>query len=405
MTLHSSLFLNQPVPVGEDDSIGAVNGFPLIVFASFPWNSVWHRPQQLLSRLSRRHQVLYVEPAVGREAMNEPRASLRTDDAFSHIEIMSIEVPAPFMQSRDLLDNALKQTVCDLLLFDKGDNYKSPVLWFYDAMAAPVFTGLLQERGVVYDCMDRTCSSVQDVEELERRERHLLMNADAVIAAGPKMHTAKKKLYAGAQCFGSGVDAQHFGKARMKKTEIPDEVGNIRRPILGYFGTLDERLDYDLIHGIAVSRPEWNIVLVGPTGNVDISDLSRFSNIYCLGQRSYMQLPDFAKAFDVCILPFAVNAHTEFSNPTKMLEYMATGKPVVSTAVDDVVRQHSDVIRIAANHREFIEYCERSIEKPNKTMVGKALKKAADNSWDCIVIRIEHTILDALAAKEHRVAA
>src|SRR5204863_9099760 len=133
----------------------------------------------------------------------------------------------------------------------------------------------------------------------------------------------------------------------------------------GYFGVVDERMDYDLIGRLADANPDWSVAMIGPVLKVDESQLPRRANLHWLGQRSYADLPAFCKGFDVCLMPFALNEATEFINPTKALEYMATGKPIVSSAIADVVSNFGSVVKIARSHDDFISFCRGAIEKPD----------------------------------------
>jgi glycosyltransferase involved in cell wall biosynthesis len=123
-------------------------------------------------------------------------------------------------------------------------------------------------------------------------------------------------------------------------------------------------------------------------------------NLHFLGRRDYSQLPAYAKAFDICMMPFAKNEATEFINPTKALEYMATGTPIVSTDVEDVVLQFSGVASIAATHEEFIAACEQRLEEPDAARIAAGLKMAKNNSWESIVAQLENHVEDVLHSNQ-----
>jgi glycosyltransferase involved in cell wall biosynthesis len=138
--------------------------------------------------------------------------------------------------------------------------------------------------------------------------------------------------------------------------------------------------------------------MVGPQVKVD--RVPQRPNLHWLGQRNYLELPAYCKAFDVCLMPFALNEATEFINPTKALEYMATGKPIVSSAVADVVTNFGSVVKIGRTHDDFISLCRQSIEKPDAAAVEAGLRQAAENSWDGIVARLENHVANALEKKQ-----
>jgi glycosyltransferase involved in cell wall biosynthesis len=176
-------------------------------------------------------------------------------------------------------------------------------------------------------------------------------------------------------------------------------VAGLNKPILGYFGVVDERLDYELIAKLADADPKWNIVMVGPTAKVDANALPKRANLHWLGRREYDQLPSYTKAFDVCLMPFALNEATEYINPTKALEYMATGRPIVSTAVPDVVSNFSAAVNIAISQDCFVEMCVRALTNPDEEAIQRGLSMANDNQWDAIVAKLEGHIEDALRRK------
>ena len=166
-------------------------------------------------------------------------------------------------------------------------------------------------------------------------------------------------------------------------------------PRLGFFGVVDERLDIDLVDALARAHPEWQIVMVGPIVKIDPDRLPRHQNLHWLGMQPYPLLPHLMAGWDVCLMPFALNESTHFISPTKTLEYFAGGKPVVSTAVPDVVSLHAAVARIAADHAEFIALCESALADDSAS--AARLRQAMDatvrgSSWDRAAERMKDLI-------------
>jgi glycosyltransferase involved in cell wall biosynthesis len=180
---------------------------------------------------------------------------------------------------------------------------------------------------------------------------------------------------------------------------VPKDLAGIPKPILGYFGVVDERMDYELIARLANSNPQWSIVMIGPTMKIDDATLPKRPNLHWLGQRSYIELPAYCKGFDLCMMPFALNESTEFINPTKALEYMATGRMIVSSAVPDVVRNFGMVVKVAKDHEEFISLCRNAVQRPEDDKVKRGLQMARENTWERIVARMEDHINQALLEK------
>jgi len=274
--------------------------------------------------------------------------------------------------------------------------FSNAVQWFYTPMPAPAMLGAFNEVGVVYDCMDELAQFRHAPADILRRERLLISNSDVVFTGGHRLYVAKSKLHSNVHFFGCGVDAQHFAKARDRETRIPPDAQTSSR-VAGYFGVIDERLDYDLIKALADRNPDIAVVMVGPTAKVSPEELPKAPNIHWLGQRSYDELPAYVKSFDVCLMPFALNAATEFINPTKTLEYMAAGKPIVSTAVADVVRNFTPIVSVAYDQDEFIDAVKSALARPDRNAIAEGLEKASQSSWESIVDTMQNLIQEAIA--------
>ena len=193
------------------------------------------------------------------------------------------------------------------------------------------------------------------------------------------------------------MEIEHFGKARDPQTSIPADIDFMARPILGWFGVVDERVDYAMV-GEMAHAPDWSFAMLGPVVKVDPNLLPHAPNLFWMGGRDYQQLPNYCAAFDICMMPFAMNASTQFINPTKGLEYMATGRPIISTPVKDVVRQWSDIVTIVKTAEEFIQAAEEFLndEAWRGEKVEKGLALSATCGWDNTVKSMQELIRDAL---------
>jgi glycosyltransferase involved in cell wall biosynthesis len=274
--------------------------------------------------------------------------------------------------------------------------FANPIQWFYSPVTAPAMLGAFNEIAIVYDCMDELAQFRFAHPDLPRRERLLLANADIVFTGGRKLYDAKRRYHRNVHFFGCGVDVAHFGKARLEETVVPADIAELPKPVFGYFGVIDERVDYELVARLAAHNPTGSVVMLGPVVKVDPASLPQAHNIHWLGKREYGELPAYVKGFDVCLMPFALNEATEFINPTKTLEYMAARKPIVSTAVADVVRNFTPVVRVAKSAAEFISLSGRAARNPDLVLLAEGLKKAQGASWDAIVDRMQRLISAAI---------
>jgi glycosyltransferase involved in cell wall biosynthesis len=375
---------------------------PIIVHSHLRWDFVWQRPQQLLSRLAVRNRVLFVEEPIYLDDAVTPRLDLSEPLPRVHRAVPML--PGELRGAYDESIVVIREMVRRHLAADGvlGGMFARPIQWFYTPMPAPAMIGAFDERAVVYDCMDELSKFRFAPAALVDRERYLMSQADVVFAGGFKLSQSKSKFHSNVHFFGCGVDVAHFATARSADVEVPREIGSLTKPVVGYYGVIDERIDYDLLRVLAESIPEAELVMVGPVVKVDPAELPQGRNIHWLGQRQYAELPAHVKGFDVCLMPFALNEATEYINPTKTLEYMAAGKPIVSTAISDVVHNFTPVVAVAYSQAQFTDAVRAAIRSPNQELIARGLEQARSNSWESIVSRMERIIRDAVRARESR---
>lgn len=376
-----------------------LGGQPIIVHCHLCWDWVWQRPQQFLSRLSKQHRILFIETIRPDPELAAPLARFKNLEAFPQITVLTIQFPSWCWNDGEFVDRERRRLVKNFISGPMAGHFEYPIQWFYDPMAVPAFLGQMDEVLTVYDCMDELSKFACAPPQLVERELELLERADVVFTGGRKLFESKRQLNDNCHFYGCGVDGEHFGKARLPETDVPADIARLPRPVLGYFGVIDERMDYELIASLADSNPGWSVAMVGPVLKVDESSLPRRNNLHWLGKRDYRELPALCKGFDVCLMPFALNESTEYINPTKALEYMATGRAIVSTAVPDVVSNFASAVQIASSKEDFIRVCREVLETPPLAAIQRGLELVADNSWEAIVARLEEHIQTALTRK------
>lgn len=380
------------------------NSPPLIVHSHLHWDGVWQRPQQFISRLAKSRRVLFVDALQVLDDISAPRYEISTraglSNITSNITILQMEFPRSRWHDGAWVDATRLRFLREVLAGPLKHQFEKPVQWFYDPMAAPIFLHQVNEIASVYDCMDELSNFKFAPTELAARERVLLQSADLVFAGGRKLWQSKKRFNSNCHFYGCGVDVAHFSAARDESTPLPEDLPRAEK-VLGYFGVIDERLDYELIEKLADADASWQIVMVGPVTKVDPATLPQRPNLHWLGGREYSVLPAYAKSFDVCLMPFARNAATEYINPTKALEYMATATPIVSIDLPDVVAQFSRVVKIARSHDEFISACRVALQQDASTRaaVECGLELAENNTWDAVVQKLEGHLDDVLTKK------
>ena len=330
-----------------------------------------------MSRFVRDYRVLYWEEPLVEHGRRSPTLQRHEDPA------TGVVVVTPILPE-GLDAAATEQALRALLHATPEASGQGIVRWYYTPMMLPFSRALAVSR-TVYDCMDELSNFKFAPPELVTLERELLATADVVFTGGHSIWEAKKDAHANIHPFPSSVDKSHFAVARTGQPEPADQA-EIPHPRLGFYGVIDERLDVDLVAAVADAHPEWSLVIVGPVVKIDPATLPRRANLHFLGGKSYDELPAYLAGWDVALMPFAINDATRFISPTKTPEYLAAGRPVVSTAIRDVARHWGETpgVIVADEADAFITGCEKALslaDRPGAWLpaVDAAL---ADLSWD-----------------------
>lgn len=370
--------------------------FPIIVHCHLRWDFVWQRPQQIFSRLARHHHVLFIEDPVIAEGDARLDISEPNPGVVRLVPVLPPAVGASVEEQGEVVLPLIQQALRSHPLLQ--GRFERPVQWFYSPMTAPVYLGKFGHRGLVYDCMDELANFRFAPPDIADRERFLMSRADVVFTGGYQLFESKSKHHGNVHFYGCGVDVEHYGQARRVETAIPASVDSLPSPRFGYFGVIDERLDYALIAALADRFPQASVVMAGPFAKVDRNELPDRPNIHWLGQQRYEDLPALVKGFDVCLMPFALNEATRYINPTKTLEYMAAGKPVVSTSIADVVRNFTPIVTVADSQVAFVNAVERAWKTPDAGLIAQGIARAAGASWDSTVESMREDMCDAIHA-------
>jgi UDP-galactopyranose mutase len=370
---YSSLYLSTPDLEVFQDSAEVPD---LVCLSHLRWNFVYQRPQHLLSRCAKQRRVFLIE---------EPIFGSYQDgklDVSKHESGVWVVVPhLPEGLSESAITSVQQQLIDELFAEAQIHKY---ILWYYTPMAMG-FTRHLEPLAVVYDCMDELSLFTGAPRSLKDCEAELFKRADLVFTGGQSLYEVKRNQHPNVYAFPSSIDRAHFAQAR-SFTEDPADQADIPQPRLGFFGVIDERMDLNLLEGIAEARPDWHLVIIGPVVKIDPAILPRHKNIHYLGGKNYQELPAYVAGWDVAMLPFACNESTRFISPTKTPEYLAAGKPVVSTSIRDVVKPYGQagMVYIADTVAEFVTAAEAAMNK-NSDRSGWLQKVdafLAQTSWD-----------------------
>ena len=260
-------------------------------------------------------------------------------------------------------------------------------VWLYSPLALGLARALDRSL-LVYDVMDDLAAFAKAPPELRELHRELLAEADVVFAGGRSLLAGVAAARPDAHLFPSGVEPEDYAAARRARP-------GSGRPVAGYVGVIDERLDLDLLAGLAEELPDWELRLVGPVvEKIDPASVPRAPNIVRTGMQPYERLPAHMRDFDVALMPFALNEATRSISPTKTLEYFAAGLPVVSTRVPDVVADYGEYVELADDAAGFAEAC-RTLRAGDYEAHAERVRPLLERQrWSAIAARMAE-IVDA----------
>jgi len=340
-------------------AFGHRGGDTLICFSHLRWNFVFQRPQHLMSRFAKDRRVFVFEEPIYLADLTTPFLDLVMDES-TGVSIATPKLPQGLHddQSREILTGLLDDLISE-------QKIERPVAWYYTPMMLAFSRHVAESAAaVVYDCMDELSNFKFAPPSLRDLERELMGLADVVFTGGYSLYEAKRGWHANIHPFPSSVDRAHFAKAQgLTPKDDPADQAALPHPRLGFYGVIDERMDLELLAAVADAHPEWSLIMVGPVVKVDPKDLPQRANIQYLGPKTYDQLPTYLAGWDVALMPFAINESTRFISPTKTPEYLAGGKPVVSTAIVDVKRHYGELeaVCVADTTKGFIAGCEAAL--------------------------------------------
>lgn len=333
----------------------------LLCFSHLRWDFVFQRPQHLMTRFAGITNVYFLEEPLF-DCSDEPYLQMEEKHGGLWVCVPHLPVGSTpedtLAMVRKILDAFFEQRDCSNFIF-----------WYYTPMALQ-FSEPFTPAMIVYDCMDELSAFNFAPPRIRQYEQRLLEMADIVFTGGASLYEAKKARHHNIHPFPSSIDKAHFLAARKLLTE-PQDQASIAGIKLGFYGVIDERFDQELIREIAARRPDWQIILIGPIVKIDPAALPQADNIHYLGTKSYQVLPAYLSGWNVALIPFLLNESTQFISPTKTPEYLAAGKPVVSSAIRDVVSPYHEtgLVSIGDDAESFI------------TAIDRELAHSADSKW------------------------
>ena len=367
--------------------------YALLCFSHLRWQFVFQRPQHLMSRFARQRRTIFWEEPEAALAGSEPALGVRT---CAETGVVVVTPSLPEDMTEEQREPALKDLLDGFLAAEKGPFIR----WYYTPMMLP-FSRQVESVCTIYDCMDELANFRFAPPRLLPLEQELLDSADLVFTGGFSLYEAKKSRHPAVHPFPSSVDRAHFAQARGELEEPVDQKLS-SRPRFGFYGVVDERMDLELIARVADAHPDWSLIIVGPVVKIDTAELPVRANIHYLGGKKYEELPAYLGGWDVALMPFAINDSTTFISPTKTPEYLAGGRPVVSTPITDVIRHYGDLdgVFIAGRPEDFVAACEQALALSREgEWLSQVDLKLANLSWDITFARMSGLIAETIDAE------
>jgi UDP-galactopyranose mutase len=367
----------------------------LVCFSHLRWDFVFQRPQHLLTRSARDRRVFFVEEPV----FDQGSMRLHVAERENGVQVVVPHLPQGLRS--EIATAAMMKDMIRRLFLENG--IREYVFWYYTPMAL-TFTDDFNPIASIYDCMDELSAFKGANSRLPYMERQLFDRVDLVFTGGHSLYQAKQHAHPAVYSFPSSIDLSHFGNARSFKPDPPDQK-NIPHPRLGFFGVIDERFDFELLDAVATRRPDWQFIMIGPVVKIQLDSLPKHPNIHYLGPKKYQELPAYLSNWDVALLLFARNESTRFISPTKTPEYLAAGKPVLSTSIQDVVRPYGELnlVSIADDPDDFVRVAEKFLTKSYEQTdwLNRVDQFLATMSWDETWQQMSDLIDQVVEMKRH----
>lgn len=369
----------------------------IVCLSTSNWYPFPTRKQHVMSRLADT-QVLYFDPPVTLIAPIKDKKTLPRLTAYrkapqkpqENITVYALPPVLPFYNKFRFINKLNQRRIARFVKKKmKLHGFENPVLWCYSPMSSDAVDHI-PHSALIYDCVDRHSAykGLINVDTVNGMEETLSRKADQVFTTAIGLFDTLSGYNPNTVMLPNGVNFEHFNKVS-QGLETPEDMKALPRPIIGFSGMLQECIDYDKIETVAKERPDWSVVLVGGSmPGVNLDYLKKYPNIHFLGMKKYDDMPAYLGAFDVCLNVFRSGDLSKDVSPLKFYEYMASGKPIVTTPQPEQVLGYNDAVYISYGE-DFTQKCEQALSEPDdaKTNLRIAYGKAC--SWDARVREME----------------
>ncbi|MDP8230811.1 MAG: ElyC/SanA/YdcF family protein [Candidatus Gorgyraea atricola] len=387
----------------------------IICISSIDWDFIWQGHQEIMSTLAEKgNRVLFIENTgvrtPGIKDLSRIKSRIRNwlrgvkgiRKERENLYIFSpLVLPFPYSRVARWINRYLILAVLEKWM--KAVDFSDPIVWtFLPAPLSMDIADSLMKKLIVYYCIDNFSGSSLSAKKIGKSEESLLKRSDLVFVTSEELYNKCARHNSNVYKFPFAVSFEKFEKARLGNTEIPEELKNIKQPIVGYVGGVHKWVDQGLINELAKKHTDYSFVFVGPI-QTKVSELLKLKNVHFLGKKEHERLPLFIKYFNVCIIPYLITDYTRNVYPTKLNEYLALGKAVISTPLPEIElfnKEYEDIVCIAEDANAFSGHIERTVRENEPSLVSRRIETARDNSWESRIEKMSSTIEKELERKK-----
>lgn len=368
----------------------------IICISSIDWDFIWQGHQEIMATFARNgNRVFFVENTgirvpgvkdisrIKKRVKNWFRGVKGVREEMENLYVFSpLVLPFPYSRIARWINRHLVLSVIERWM--KIMDFNDPIIWTFlpTPLSLDIIEGLAAKASVYY-CIDNLRVSSTQAKKIKQPEIKLLSKIDLVFVTSMALRNYCAQYNNKVYSFPFAVDFEKFERVRLMNSPRCEELANIKRPIIGYVGGIHKWIDQELVKNSAEKNLDYSFVFVGPI-QTDISSLSKLKNVYFLGSKEHGKLPFLIKDFDLCVIPYLITEYTRNVYPTKLNEYLAMGKNVVSTALPEIVefnKNHNNPMCIASGKEDFNSCIKKAISEDDPSMADNRIKLARKNSW------------------------
>ena len=369
----------------------------IVCLATSPWYPIPTRKQQVMSRIPDA-EILYFDPSVTYLAPLKDKAARPGLSNYKkegvhpqeNITVYSLPPVLPFFYKFRWINKLNQRRMARFVRRKMREHgFTDVLLWVYSPVTADL-VDLVPHKGLVYDCVDRHSAygGLMDPALVDRMELELAGKTDRTFATADALAERLRAVQPNTVMIPNGANFERFVQAAQPQP-VPEDLRDIPHPIFGFVGALQSCIEYDYLEAAAKARPDWSFVLIGKEKpGVDLTALHAMPNVHFLGLKPNEQLPQYLAHFDACLNLFAKSDLSKDVSPLKFYEYLATGRPIVSTRQPDQILQYAPLIKIADSPEEFIAACEASLTDTAPERTKARIEAGRACSWDSRVAQM-----------------